>query len=233
VKGSVDLDIIASFKGRLIVSCQAGEGEPLRFPGYMAKMALAAQMGGAAGIRAESLQDIKDIRAAVKLPIIGLWKIRTPGNDVYITPSMEAARAVLAAGADIVAIDCTFRRNILGKWAWELIGDIKKETDRLVLADISTVEEGINAEKCGADLVSTTLSGYTSYSPQSKEPDFDLIERLTQSIKIPVMAEGKIATPEQAHHALECGAYGVIVGAAITRPQKITERFAAALAADK
>lgn len=224
-----DPGILKEFKGKLIVSCQAGEGEPLRIPRYMAKMALAAKLGGAAGIRAESLQDIRDIKAEVNLPVIGLWKVKTPGIDVYITPTLEAARAVRAAGADIVAIDCTFRKNLQGKWAWELIREIKKEMDSLVLADISTLEEGVNAEENGADLLSTTLSGYTSYSPQSKEPDFGLIEELSPRVYIPLFAEGKISTPEQAKHALECGAYAVIVGAAITRPQEITKRFVDAL----
>jgi N-acylglucosamine-6-phosphate 2-epimerase len=223
------LGALEAFKGKLIVSCQAGEGEPLRVPGYMAKMALAAQLGGAVGIRAETPQDIHDIRAEVPLPIIGLWKVKTPGSDVYITPTIEAARAVLAAGADIVAIDCTFRKNVQGKWAWELISEIKRETNKPVLADISTLEEGINAEKHGADLISTTLSGYTSYSPQSKEPDFDLIKQLSQGVSVPVMAEGKIWTTDQARHALKCGAYGVIIGTAITRPEEITRRFVDAL----
>lgn len=223
------MSIIEKFKGKLIVSCQAQEGEPFHGSVYMAKMALSAEFGGAAGIRAESPEDIRAIRAAVGLPVIGLWKIKTSGSDVYITPTVEAARAIYEAGADIVAVDCTFRKNAIGKWAWEIISEIKKAMDIPVLADISTVEEGINAEKNGADLVSTTLSGYTPYSPQSRGVDFELIEQLSGAIDIPVMAEGRIWTIEQAQHALDCGAYALTIGTSITRPREITKRFVEAI----
>lgn len=223
------MNIAEKFKGKLIVSCQAQEGEPLHIPGYMAKMALAAELGGASGIRAESPEDIKDIKAEVDLPVIGLWKVKSPECDVYITPTLEAVKAVYEAGADIIAVDCTFRKNVQGKWAYEIIDEIKKEFNVPVLADISTLEEGINAEKNGADLVSTTLSGYTSYSPQSNEPDFELISSLSRKLNIPLMAEGKIWTVEQAIHALDIGAYGVIIGSAITRPKNITRRFVDAI----
>lgn len=219
------MSIIDTFKGKLIVSCQALDGEPLYVPGYMAKMALAAKMGGAVGVRANSPQDIREIKKEVDLPVIGIWKLVSEGSDVYITPTLQAAREVYEAGADIIAIDATFRKNIEGKYAWELIKEIKKELPVLVMGDISTVEEGINAEAAGADLISTTLSGYTSYSPQLEGPDFDLIKELSQKVKIPVMAEGRIWTTEEAALALKMGAHGVIIGGAITRPAQITERF--------
>jgi N-acylglucosamine-6-phosphate 2-epimerase len=221
--------IIDNLKGKLIVSCQALEGEPLFVPGYMGKMALAAKVGGAAGIRANSPQDIRDIKKEVELPVIGIWKVVSEGSDVYITPTMNEARAVYEAGAEIIAVDSTFRKNVEGRYAWELIREIKNELDVLVMADVSTFEEGINAEKMGADIISTTLSGYTSYSPKLEGPDFDLIKRLSEEVKTPVMAEGRIWTVEEAQKALELGAHAIIVGGAITRPAQITERFAKAI----
>lgn len=218
-------ELITRFKNNIIVSCQAQEGEPLHVPGYMTRMALAAKQAGAVGIRAESPADIKSIKEEIGLPVIGLWKIATPGADVFITPTLEAAEAIYQAGADIIAVDATFRKNSEGKWAWELIQEIKEKMDVLVMADISTYEEGMNAEKMGADLISTTLSGYTSYSPQIKGPDFELIESLARDLKIPLMAEGRIRRPEMAKKALELGAYGVIVGGAITRPLEIATEY--------
>lgn len=219
------MDILKSFKGNLIVSCQALEGEPLFVPGYMTKMAYAAKRGGAVGIRANSPQDIKSIKEEIGLPVIGIWKVMSDNSEVYITPTYEAAKAVYDAGADIIALDCTFRKNCKGKWAWELIKEIKEKLDVLVMADISTFEEGINAEKMGADLVSTTLSGYTSNSPKLEGPDFKLIASLASHLNIPVMAEGRIWTREEAQLALNLGAHAVIVGGAITRPMEITKRI--------
>lgn len=219
------MDIIQSFKGNLIVSCQALEDEVLHVPGYMAKMALAAKLGGAVGIRSNSPEDIRSIKNEVDLPVIGLWKIKSPNSEVFITPNFEAAKAVHEAGADIVAIDCTFRKNADGKWAWELIDEIKKKLGVLVMADISTFEEGMNAEKMGADLVSTTLSGYTADSPKLDGPNFELIEKLSSALKIPLIGEGRIWTREEAKKALDLGAYGLVVGSAITRPYEITKRF--------
>ena len=219
------MSIIDSFKSKLIVSCQALEGEPLYVPGYMAKMALAARMGGAVGIRANSPKDVREIKREVDLPVIGIWKVVSEDCEVYITPTINEAREIYEAGADIIAVDATFRKNVEGKYAWEIIKEIKKELSVLVMADISTLEEGINAEKAGADLISTTLAGYTSYSKQLEGPDFNLIEELTKKVKIPVMAEGRIWTTEDAKKALDMGAYGLIIGGAITRPAQITERF--------
>jgi len=208
-----------------VASCQALEGEPLCVPGYMAKMALAAKLGGAVGIRANTPEDIRSIKDTVDLPVIGIWKVVSPGCDVYITPTIETVAAIIKAGADIVALDCTFRKNVEGKWAWELIKEIRKNFNILIMADISTLEQGLNAEKEGVDLISTTLSGYTSYSRHENGPDFELIRELNKNINIPIMAEGRIWTIEHAIETLRCGAHGVIIGGAITRPLEITCRF--------
>ncbi len=214
----------------LIVSCQALEDEPLHGSAMMAAMARAARMGGAAGIRANSPADIAAIRAAVDLPLIGLYKEALPGfEDVYITPTLAHAVAVADAGADIIALDATARPHPAGLDGPALTAAVRRATGLPVLADVSTYEEGVAAWQAGAEAVSTTLSGYTPYSPQQEGPDFDLIRRLAQSLPIPVIAEGRIQTPEQARQALKAGAFAVVVGGAITRPQLITRRFALAL----
>lgn len=222
--------VFERLRGGLIVSCQAQKGEPLHVPGYMAKMALAAKIGGAVGIRSESPEDIRSIRAEVDLPIVGLWKIATPGCDVYITPTLDAVRAVREAGADIVALDATGRKNARGEDAWRLIGAAKIAVPGiLIMADISTEEEALRAEKEGADVVSTTLSGYTAYSPKLKTADLDLLRALRGKLSIPYVAEGRIHTPELARAALDAGAFAVVVGGAITRPAEITKRFVEAI----
>ncbi len=216
-------------KGGLVVSCQALSDEPLHGASIMAAMARAALAGGAVGIRANGPQDVAAIRQAVDLPIIGLWKEDLPGYSVRITPTVEHARRLAAAGADIIAIDATARPHPDGLSLPARIAAIHADTKRPILADIATLEEGIAAQQAGADLVSTTLSGYTAYSPASEEPDFDLIRQLAACLRVPLVAEGRISTPEQAAHALELGAFTVVVGGAITRPQQITRRFAARL----
>ncbi len=213
------------FRGGLIVSCQALEDEPLHGAQIMAAMARAALQGGAIGIRANSPPDIAAIRAAVDLPIIGLFKENMPGCPVFITPTLRHAVEVAEAGADLIALDATLRPHPGGLSAAELIRQVKAATGKPVLADIATCADGLAAWQAGADAVSTTLSGYTPDSPRQEEPDFDLLARLAAKLPIPVIAEGRIATPDQAVRALELGAFAVVVGSAITRPQLITRQF--------
>ncbi|HHV75171.1 MAG TPA: N-acetylmannosamine-6-phosphate 2-epimerase [Thermoanaerobacterium sp.] len=221
------MKVLDDIKNGLIVSCQALSGEPLHSPFIMARMAKAAEMGGAVAIRANGYEDIKAIRREVKLPIIGLIKKNYEGYKPYITPTIEEVSAVVKAGADIVAIDATKLIKPGDISTKDLLREIKKlYPNILVMADISTYNEGIEAEKVGFDIVSTTLSGYTDYSPKIDGPDFELIERLSKVLKIPLIAEGRIWTPEEAIKALELGAYAVVVGTAITRPQEITKHFA-------
>lgn len=216
-------------KGGLIVSCQALAGEALFGADIMARMAQAAIAGGAVGIRAGTPPDIAAIRAVSTLPLIGLWKVDTVGFDVYITPSVLHAQAVAGAGADIVALDATARPRPESGTASEFIQMVRQATGRDVLADVSTLDEGIAAQEAGAAFVSTTMSGYTPYSPQQTGPDLDLVRALAARLQVPVIAEGRIATPEQARAALDAGAWAVVVGGAITRPQQITARFASYL----
>ena len=224
---------LARLRGGLIVSCQALPDEPLFGAVIMARLALAAREGGAVGIRANTPPDIAAIKAGVPgLPLIGLWKVTLPGfEDVYITPRLEDAQAVADAGADIIALDATDRPHPEGRTSGDLIRAVKAATGRLVMADISTEAEALAAEEAGADVISTTLSGYTPYSPQQEGPDLDLVARLAKSLRrsVPFVAEGRISTPHEARAALDAGAFAVVVGGAITRPQQITRRFARAL----
>ena len=220
--------IAAALRGGLIVSCQALPGEPLFGADIMARLAVAAERGGAVGIRANSPADIAAIRAASSLPLIGLSKVDMAGFDVYITPTLADAVAVGEAGADIIALDATARPHPEGTLA-SFIKRVQEAAGKLVLADISTYDEARAAQDAGADFVSTTMSGYTPYSPQAESPDLDLVRRLASALSIPVIAEGRIATPDQARAALDAGAWAVVVGGAITRPQQITERFTRAI----
>lgn len=225
-------------KGKLIVSCQAQDGEPLHGSDHMAAMARAAAMGGAIAIRAESPEDIRAIKAAVDLPVLGLWKIKTPGGLwATITPTWKAVQEVAAAGADAVAMDGTSAPRPDGQTLATVLVLCHLEVGKPIVADISTVEEGLAAAHAGANAVATTLSGYTMASLQASggikrdTPDFDLLDALVKQCPVPVILEGHVWTPEQAVEGLRRGAHAVVVGSAITRPQLITRRFTDAIAA--
>lgn len=222
-------EFVRQVRGQLIVSCQALAHEPLHGAAIMARMAVAAAEGGAAGIRANSPADVAAIRAALSLPIIGLYKVDLPDYPVYITPTLAHALAIAAAGADVIALDATARPR--PEALDELIAAIHAETGLPVLADVATRDEGVAAVEAGADMVSTTMSGYTADSPQQAKPDLALVAELVKAVTVPVLAEGRYHAPEQAAQALTAGATAVVVGGAITRPQEITKRFVAAILA--
>lgn len=220
---------ISQVWGGLIVSCQALPHEPLFGSAIMARMAVAAIEGGARAIRANTPTDIVAIRNAVDVPIIGLYKADVPGYPVYITPTLDHARQVADVGAHVIAIDATARpRPHPGPLA-DFIHAIHNATGLPVLADISTFEEGVAAAAAGADLLSTTMSGYTPYSPQQPGPDLALVQQLAQVVSTPLLAEGRYRHPREVAEALALGATAVVVGGAITRPQEITRWFVAAL----
>lgn len=224
-------DLLDRIRGGLIVSCQASEGSPLRGPFFMAAMAQAAERGGAVGIRANGPEDIRAIKQVCSLPVIGIYKRRDLSPEVYITPDLPSAEAVIRAGAEIVALDGTQRRRPGTLDLKALIATIKSRFDVLVMADIATVEEAQAAEAYGADLVATTLCGYTQETAHRRDqgPDLELVRALCKEVRVPVIAEGRIWTPEQAREALRLGAHAVVVGTAITNPQAITARFVRAL----
>jgi N-acylglucosamine-6-phosphate 2-epimerase len=217
--------LMQQIKGKLIVSCQALEHEPLHGSDIMARMAIAAEQGGAAGIRANSKEDIIAIKQVTQLPIIGIVKRDYPDSEVFITPTLKEVNELLEAGTDVVTLDATSRKRPSNSQLEDMIRFIRNNSPSYIMADISTFEEGILAMELGADFISTTLSGYTTYSPQIIEPDFDLIKRLSALGKVPIIAEGRISNPADAKKALELGAFSVVVGSAITRPQLITKRF--------
>lgn len=223
-----DNQFFKKIRGKLIVSCQALENEPLHGSEVMAKMAAAAEMGGAAAIRANGAGDIGAIKKKVSLPIIGLVKRDYPDSEVYITPTFKEIDELVEAGADMIAMDATFRKRPNNESLENLVRYAKKN-NKLTMADISTFEEGIQAAKIGFDCVSTTMSGYTSHSLDQPGPDFRLIEKLAGVLKIPVIGEGRIWSPAEAQTAIQSGAYAVVVGSAITRPQIITQKYADAI----
>ncbi len=212
------VSLFSRIEGGLVVSCQALEDEPLHSADIMARMAEAAMIGGAVGIRCNGVEDTKAIRAKVDLPVIGLWKVGREG--VYITPTADHALSIIDAGADMVALDATKMRANLESDVLAI-----HKVGGLVMADISTYNEGLMAADVGVDCISTTLSGYTEWSPQQEVPDFDLVNRLSSRLSIPVIAEGRINTPELLEEAFAMGAFAVVVGSAITRPQWITSNF--------
>ncbi len=221
------MNCLEKLRGGLIVSCQAREGEPLHGAAFMAAMAEAAELGGAAGIRADNPVNIQAIRQVTQLPIIGSYKIYSSKTEVYVTPTFDSAKMVIEAGANIVALDATSRPRGNEIDVSPLIKQIKKELNALILADISILEEANVAVDAGADFVSTALSGYTSYSKETSGFNFDMLSWLVKEINFPIIAEGFIATPGEAGRTLKLGAFAVVVGTAITRPQEITARFAA------
>ncbi|WP_296879094.1 N-acetylmannosamine-6-phosphate 2-epimerase [Thomasclavelia sp.] len=215
-------------KHQLIVSCQALEDEPLHSSFIMSKMALAAKQGGAGGIRANSVADIKAIKQEVDLPIIGIIKKDYPGTDIYITTTMEEIDALVEVQVDIIAIDATDRLRLNNQTLADFFKEVKqKYPNQLFMADCSTVSEAIHADQLGFDFIGTTLVGYTNESKDLKieADDFKIIKDILKAVKHPVIAEGNIDTPEKAKRVLELGCYSVVVGSIITRPQIITKRF--------
>lgn len=225
-------EILDAIHGKMIVSCQAIPGEPLYMEddSVMYLMARAAKRAGTPAIRTSSIRDVAAVKKETGLPVIGLVKINYPGYDSYITPTMKEVDDLVVVGSDVVALDCTLRKRGDGTTINEFIAQIKeKYPDIILMADISNYEEGINAWKCGVDIVGTTMSGYTDYTSKKDEPDYELMRRLSADMDIPVIGEGKIHYPEQAVKALQTGVWAIVVGGAITRPMEIAQRFIKAI----
>jgi N-acylglucosamine-6-phosphate 2-epimerase len=215
---------VTAIPAGIIVSCQGPPGTPLDDPGVMAAMALAAEQAGAVAIRAQGAADIRRIREVVRVPIIGLIK-RVVDGDRRITLTLREAVTAAEAGADIIAVDLTLRPREDGLTPEAHMRRLAAELGRPVLADVSTLEEGVAAVAAGAACVGSTLSGYTRHSPQFDGPDLRLVADLVAAVHVPVIAEGRYRTPEQAGAAFSLGAHAVVVGTAITNTLQITRWF--------
>lgn len=225
------IETLQSIQGGLIVSCQALKTEPLYSSHIMARLAYAAQEGGAVGIRANTPEDIIEIKKSVNLPIIGLYKVEYSNSEVYITPTMKEIDALMEAKPDIIALDATNRVRPNGETIETFFKKVReKYPDMLFMADCSSYEDGLRAERLGMDIVGTTLCGYTKETEGAKIPCFPMIERLAKDLTIPLIAEGGIWVPEQLQEVFRCGAYAAVIGTAITRPREITKRFVSAIA---
>lgn len=223
---------VESIKGKLIVSCQALPNEPLHSSFIMGRMARAAKEGGAYGIRANTKEDIAEIQKEVDLPIIGIVKRDYEDSKVYITPTMKEIEELMEVKPEIIAVDATSSIRPGKLTLDEFFHQIKaRYPDQLLMADCSTVEEALHADELGFDFIGTTLVGYTKQSKDFKieENDFEIIRTIVEKAKHKVIAEGNINTPEKAKRVIELGAYSVVVGSIITRPQLITKSFAEAL----
>lgn len=219
---------LEALRSHLIVSCQAYPGEPMRDPRTTGQVAASAVIGGAAAIRVQGLADVEFTRAAVEVPVIGLWK---DGHDgVFITPTLRHALAVANAGAHVVAIDGTRRDRPDGLSFAATVAGIHAGSHALVMADCGSLDDALAAADAGADLIGTTLSGYSGERPKTDGPDLELLDLIAAAgLPAPLIAEGRIHTPAQARQALDAGAFAVVVGTAITHPASITGWFKGAL----
>ncbi|MFP6901453.1 MAG: N-acetylmannosamine-6-phosphate 2-epimerase, partial [Opitutales bacterium] len=210
-------ELIDQLKGGLIVSCQAAPSPSLESPDVISAIAEAVVAGGAVAIRADGPDNVRAIRERTEVPVIGIWKCVLPGSEVCITPRLEDVVAMVETGAEVVAIDATSRPRPGGESLDEIVSEAKVRCSALLMADVSNFEEGVRAAELGFDFVATTLSGYVGDSTGNQDgPDLDLVERLSHHFgdAVPVIAEGRISTPEQAVEALRRGAHAVVVGTA-------------------
>ena len=223
-------EILKKIKGGLIVSCQALASEPLHDSYIMSKMAWAAYLGGAVGIRANTVADIKAIKERVDLPVIGIIKQDYDDSDVYITPTIKEVDALVDVGCEIIAIDATSRTRPNGLSLEEFFVPVReKYPNQLFMADTSCFEEGRLAQELGFDLIGTTMAGYTPYTKGTSLPDYTLMQRYVTQLNTPVIAEGGIWSPDELKKAIDIGVHAAVVGTAITIPMDITKRFVAAL----
>lgn len=223
---------VKQLEGKLIVSCQALPHEPLHSSFIMGRMALAAKEGGASGIRANTKEDIAEIQTQVDLPVIGIVKRDYENCKVYITPTMKEIDELMEVKPDIIAMDATMDQRPNGVSLDEFFAQVKEKYPRqLFMADCSTVEEALHADEIGFDFIGTTMIGYTDQSKGLKieENDFEILREIIAGVKHPVIAEGNVNTPEKAKRVIELGAFAVVVGSIITRPQLITKAFSEAL----
>jgi N-acylglucosamine-6-phosphate 2-epimerase len=221
--------LIQSLHHGLVVSCQSPADSPLHQPEVIAAIAQAAVNQGAVGVRIDTPAHIQAVRTRLTVPIIGLWKQQIPGFEVYITPQYEQAVAIALAGADIIAIDATLRPRPNGETVATLIAQIHDQLEKPVMADVDTLAAAIAAAESGADLVGTTLYGYTHATQHLIPPGFELLMQMVEHLAVPTICEGGIASPQMARQAIDLGAYAVVVGTAITGIDAQVKAYRAAL----
>jgi len=223
-------EIITAWQGGLVVSCQAAADSALARPDIIAALALTAARNGAVGVRIDGAENIVAVRGVgVNVPVIGIEKQLNEGSEVYITPTYDSAARVAGSGADVIALDATGRARPGGEKLFDIVGRIKRELRRPVMADVATYEEGLRAaEEAGADFVGTTLSGYTAETAGRDAPDFPLVEQLAARLNVPVVCEGRLRSAGDVRRAFECGAFAVVIGGAITGVDWLVRHYVAA-----
>ncbi|MGI8468383.1 MAG: N-acetylmannosamine-6-phosphate 2-epimerase [Pyrinomonadaceae bacterium] len=227
-------NIFEKWRGGLIVSCQAPSDSPLAKSEIIRAFAETAEQNGAAGVRIDSPRNILAVKAAVKIPVLGIYKIVTDSSDVYITPTFQAAKQISDAGADIIALDATRRPRPHNETLANIVARIRSNLNKPLTADVATFEEGLSAaEEMGFDAVITTLSGFTEETKNIVKPDFELVESLSKRLSIPVVCEGRLRSAEDVRRAFDCGAFAVVIGTAITGVDQLIQNFVSALPSNK
>lgn len=216
---------IQSLRNGLIVSCQPRANSTLNHPRFVAALAAAAEEGGAVAVRINGVRNIRAVRQAVQIPIVGIEKMNFPDCPVYITPTIESVRRVHCAGVNLIAIDATERLRPHNQSLADIINASKTELKAVIMADIATLQQGLEAARFGVDLVSTTLYGYTEGTQHCQGPAFTLLRDLVREVGIPVILEGRVHEPDQVRKAFDLGAHAVVVGTAITDFEWLTRRF--------
>ncbi len=217
--------VIAQLQGGLVVSCQAPPESPLHDPTVIAAIAQASVDQGAVAVRIDTPSHIRAVHQQISAPIIGLWKRQIDGYEIYITPKLDHAVSVANAGADIIAVDATQRLRPESETLQFLIEQIHKQLNKPVMADVDSLDAAIAAEKAGADLIGTTLYGYTKATRNQTPPNFDLLSQMVKKLSVPVVCEGGISSPDMAKQALDLGAYTVVVGTAITGIETLVHKY--------
>ena len=225
--------ILEKWRGGLIVSCQAPAGSPLAKPEIIAAFAATAEQNGAVGVRIDAPENIAAVKSKIAIPVLGIYKIVTEKSAVYITPTFDAAREIADAGADVIALDATFRARPNDEKIENIVNQIRGKFDQPLAADVAAFEEGLTAQENGFDAVITTLSGYTENTKHIVGPDFELVEKLSKKLSVPLICEGRLSSPEDVKRAFECGAFAVVVGGAITGVDLLVKKFVAAIPANK
>ncbi|MEP7213351.1 MAG: N-acetylmannosamine-6-phosphate 2-epimerase [Acidobacteriota bacterium] len=221
--------ILTNWRGGLIVSCQAAPGSPLAKPEIIAALAETAEQNGAVGLRIDSPENICAVKGRVKIPVLGIYKVVVDSSDVYITPTLDAAEQIIKAGSDVIAIDGTDRPRPNGEKFKDIVSRVRETHDCPIMADIAEFGEGMRAaEVAGVDILSTTLSGYTSTTKHLTAPAFDLLKALAKNSSIPVVCEGRLRHPDDVKRAFDCGAFAVVVGGAITGIDQLVQLFVGA-----